>query len=145
MKSEQKISYAEEPDAWISVPCGRTLIWQIRVHPVCCGCCHINQMTRHTISQQTAALQALSSRPHQILTPLRPYTLPHWSPLSRHQPSPPSRRRSRSRDRRDRWSRPRSRPRSRRRLVLAGFCRHRRHFSSRLHHLFNVFLKVRHR
>ena len=38
-----------EPDAWISRPCGRTLIWQIRVHPVCCSCRRIIQMTRHTV------------------------------------------------------------------------------------------------
>ena len=70
----------------------------------------------------------LPSRSHQILIPLRPYTLPHRSPPSCQQPS-------RFRDRR---SCPRSRPRSHHRLVPARFCRHR--FSSRLHHLFSVFL-----
>ena len=45
-KSEQKISYVEEPDAWISGPCGQTLIWQIRVCPVCCSCRRITQTTR---------------------------------------------------------------------------------------------------
>ena len=66
-------------------------------------------------------LQSLPSRPHQILTPLRLYTLPHLSPPFRHQPSSPSRRRC-------------HRP--------AGLCRHR--FFSHPHHLFNVFLEVRH-
>ena len=37
--------------------------------------------------QINAALQALPSRPHEILTPLRPYTLPHRSPPSRSSPA----------------------------------------------------------
>ena len=69
----------------------------------------------------------LPSRPHQILTPLRLYTLPPVAAISF--------------------------VTSRRRrlvaglvpgLVPAGLCRHPP-FSSRSHHLFNVFVKVRHR
>ena len=81
--------------------------------------------------QLNDALQALPSRPHHILTPLRPYTLPtSRRRLVRHQPSPPSCRRPRLS------------------LVTVSSPPDSvaiRRFSSRPHHLFNVFLKVRHR
>ena len=83
-----------------------------RFRPVCCSCRRITQTTcfRSTVVSATdiscrltrmeasnsgsdpksgnnsatkRCLQALPSRPHQILTPLRPYTLPYRSPLSR--------------------------------------------------------------
>ena len=42
---------------------------------------------RIKIPQLNAALQVLPTRPHQILTPIRPYTLPHRSPPSRSSPA----------------------------------------------------------
>ena len=54
----------------------------------------VSDQTRNleTISQLNAVLQALTSRPRQILPLLRPYTLSHWSPPSRRHLSPPRRR-----------------------------------------------------
>ena len=84
--------------------------------------------------QLNAALQAQPFRPLQILTPfVRIHYLTDRRRLVRHQPSPPSCRRSRPQDRR---SRPVSSPPD----SVAT-----RRFSSRPHHLFNVFLKVCHR
>ena len=74
-----------------------------------------------------AALQVLPFRPHQIITPFGRIHYPNGRcRLVLHQPSPPSCRRSRLRDRL-------SRPRSRRRLVPAGLCR--RLITSRRHRL----------
>ena len=88
-----------------------------------------------TIQQLNAALM-LPSRPHKILTPLRSYTLSHRSPSSRLSPavaavsSPGSSSVSPVSSSVSSPSRPRH---------------HRHRFSSRPHHLFNVFLKVCHR
>ena len=133
-----KKSHMQEPDGWISGPCGRTLIWQIRfVRYAAAVAASLRRPASdplsspplkypagslawkpsksssdpdlETIPQLNAALQALPSRPHQILTPFVRIHYPTGRRcLVRHQPSPPSCRRSHPRDRR---SSPRSRPR----------------------------------
>ena len=98
----------------------------------------VQQVNSDSKFRNKTAIQVLPSRPHQILTPLHPYTLPHRSTISFIT--------------------------SHRCRLVAGLVPGTaglvpglvavssqpdsvaiRRFSSRPHHLFNVFLKVRHR
>ena len=85
----------------------------------------------HLVHQLNAALQVLPSRPHQILTPLRPYTLTQRSPPSRSSPAVAA------------VLSPVSYPGPSVSSPPDSVAIHR--FSSRPHHLFKVSLKVCHR